>query len=79
MAGQEQWNQEVGTVRIDDGFVHPIAAASLVGGDRGLGRPALPIARPISIREILSASRSTDFSGSVVALDLENDGNPAAR
>lgn len=68
----ELWNQEVGTVQIDNDLAHPIAAAFLMDGQRGIGHLVLVIDRPISIGEVFTSSRSMDYPFSVIEIDLEN-------
>lgn len=71
----ELWNQKVGTVQIDSDLAHPIAAAFLIEGDRGMGHLVLVVDRPMSIGEVFNASRSTKYPFSVIEIDLEEDGN----
>lgn len=70
----ELWNKEVGTIQIDNDLAHPIAAAFLMDGQHGVGHLVLVVDRPMSIGEVFTASRSTNYPFSVIEIDLEEGG-----
>lgn len=73
----ELWNKKVGTVQIDNGLAHPIAAAFLMDGQHGIGHLVLVVDRPIAIGEVFTSSRSMDYPFSVIEIDLEDVENGA--
>lgn len=70
----ELFDQEVGRVQVGQGLSYPIAAALAFEGRDELRHLVLVIARPISVGEIFTASRSLDYPFSVIELDLDDAG-----